>query len=250
MAETVKETTPAEDLFLKNNDPAKVGAETTRRSLARDLASNTQQRKDTQQDYNAGYQGLKTNSFRNFRSALEGSGGLSGGMAQGRGDALSALEMGEMGNLLQGRERALRDVDTARTGIESNALLEGQQARDMAFNNQGQDLERQQLISSIVGAKSKDISDEQKIQQLKTLGKTDAEIAELMKDTNPRTAGQNTAFQLASYLPGVSTATGITDMLTDDKKNNAMDYMNLIPGVGNVSSAVQDLVTWLQNRNK
>ena len=199
MAETVKtETTPEEDYYKKTNDPNAVAKQATERKSAELLKQNALNRSNTALDYDSAYKGLRSNNFRNFKSALEGSQGLSGGMAQGRQDAMSALEMGALGNFMTGRQKAMNELDSQKAGIAGQAEEYGQLQREMSSANQQTDLARVQQIQSILNAKDSEISQEDKRAQLKTLGWTDAQIDEQL---TPQLTWFQKLFQTSNNTP-------------------------------------------------
>jgi hypothetical protein len=82
------------------------------------------------QDYSSAYQQLRGQQYTQGLGAAAQR-GLSGGQAQGAQQQVSAQQMGALGNLMQGQERALREAKVGEGAIYSNALLEGQQAQEM-----------------------------------------------------------------------------------------------------------------------
>jgi hypothetical protein len=82
------------------------------------------------QDYASMYQQLRGQSYAQGLGAAAQR-GLSGGQAAGVRQGTSAQQMGALGNLMQGQERALREAKVGEGAIYSNALLEGQQSQDM-----------------------------------------------------------------------------------------------------------------------
>lgn len=119
------------------------------------------------QDYSSAYQQLRGQQYTQGLGAAAQR-GLSGGQAQGARQQVSAQQMGQLGNLMQGQERALREAKVGEGSIYSNALLEGQQSQDMENNRLAQ-------ISSILttaDGKQKDVKSLTNIelQQLQSLG--------------------------------------------------------------------------------
>lgn len=82
------------------------------------------------QDYASAYQQLRGQQYTQGLGAAAQR-GLSGGQAVGTQQAVTAQQMGQLGNLMQGQERALREAKVGEGAIYSNALLEGQQAQEM-----------------------------------------------------------------------------------------------------------------------
>lgn len=180
MAEVKDRTTPEEDRYVKENDPVTVGKQATKRKTSELLAQNQASRSNLIGDYNQGYKDLKKSSFRNFRSAVEGASGLSGGQTAGRQGALSALEMEAMGNYMSGRSGDLANLDYQKSLIGGLASEYGQQQREIASANQQTELAKYGQIQSIINAKDKDMPRDQKIAQLKILGMSDKEILEAL----------------------------------------------------------------------
>jgi hypothetical protein len=81
------------------------------------------------QDYSSAYQQLRQQGY-GMGLGASAQKGLSGGQAAGVRGAISAQQMGQLGNLMQGQERALRESKLGEQSIYSNALLEGQQAQE------------------------------------------------------------------------------------------------------------------------
>jgi hypothetical protein len=125
------------------------------------------------QDYSSAYQQLRGQSYAQGLGAAAQS-GLSGGQVAGTQSQINAAQMGQLGNLMQGQERALREAKVGEASIYSNALLEGQQAQQM-------ENERLNAISLIYGDKEyADLTPAQK-QQLIGLGDRSA-LAERSKE--------------------------------------------------------------------
>jgi hypothetical protein len=82
------------------------------------------------QNYSDAYQQLRGQQYTQGLGAAAQK-GLSGGQAEGVRQQVSAQQMGALGNLMQGQERALREAKVGEGSIYSNALLEGQQSQEM-----------------------------------------------------------------------------------------------------------------------
>jgi hypothetical protein len=87
-------------------------------------------RQNIGQDYASAYQQLRGQTYTQGLGAAAQK-GLSGGQAAGVRGAVSAQQMGQLGNLMQGQERALREAKVGEQSIYSNALIEGQQSQEM-----------------------------------------------------------------------------------------------------------------------
>ena len=81
------------------------------------------------ENYSSAYQQLRQQGY-GMGLGASAQRGLSGGQAAGVRNAISAQQMGQLGNLMQGQERALREAKVGEQSIYSNALLEGQQAQE------------------------------------------------------------------------------------------------------------------------
>jgi hypothetical protein len=81
------------------------------------------------QDYSSAYQQLRQQGY-GMGIGASAQKGLSGGQAEGVRGAISAQQMGQLGNLMQGQEKALREAKLGESSIYSNALIEGQQAQE------------------------------------------------------------------------------------------------------------------------
>jgi hypothetical protein len=146
------------------------------------------------QDYSSAYQQMRGQSYAQGLGAAAQS-GLSGGQAAGTRSQINAAQMGQLGNLMQGQEKALREAKVGETSIYSNALLEGQQAQQMEQQNQQANFQRQMTANQIINGQGDfaNYTDEEKKTTLKTLGFTDQEIEQMIptkpQRTTPPTAG-------------------------------------------------------------
>jgi hypothetical protein len=133
------------------------------------------------QDYASAYQQMRGQSYAQGLGAAAQS-GLSGGQAAGTRSQINAAQMGQLGGLMQGQERALREAKVGESSIYSNALLEGQQAQQMEQQNQQSAFQRQVTANQIIDGVGdfKDYTDEQKKAALRTLGFTDEEIEQMI----------------------------------------------------------------------
>jgi hypothetical protein len=106
------------------------------------------------QDYSSAYQQLRQQGY-GMGLGASAQKGLSGGQAEGVRGAISAQQMGQLGNLMQGQEKALREAKLGESSIYSNALIEGQQAQEYENTRLAQ---IQQILTNADGT-SKDIND-------------------------------------------------------------------------------------------
>jgi hypothetical protein len=119
------------------------------------------------QDYSSAYQQLRGQTYTQGLGAAAQR-GLSGGQAAGARSAVGAQQMGALGNLMQGQERALREAKVGEGSIYSNALLEGQQAQQYEQSQEQYNYQRQQQINTIQNDKT--LTPEQKRDALVSLG--------------------------------------------------------------------------------
>jgi hypothetical protein len=131
------------------------------------------QRQATQQSYGDLYSQARQ---RAVRGQAAGGPTLSGGMGQQQRDYVSAIEMQELGRIGQAREGASRDLYSQGQAAFSNAQLEGQQATQMEVQNQQTQLQLVQQRQAILA--DKNLSDEQRAQQLEALGTSPDAVAE------------------------------------------------------------------------
>jgi hypothetical protein len=100
------------------------------------------------QDYSSAYQQLRQQGY-GMGLGASAQKGLSGGQAEGVRGAISAQQMGQLGNLMQGQEKALREAKLGESSIYSNALLEGQQAQQYSIQNAQSMLQLQQQLTAL-----------------------------------------------------------------------------------------------------
>jgi hypothetical protein len=119
------------------------------------------------QDYASAYQQLRQQGY-GMGLGASAQKGLSGGQAEGVRGAISAQQMGQLGNLMQGQEKALREQKVGEQSIYSNALIEGQQGQEMENNRLAQ---IQQIVTNADGSQKgvEDLTDIEK-QRLSALG--------------------------------------------------------------------------------
>jgi hypothetical protein len=121
--------------FKAAYDRLKAEAESTRKGIGENYANAYQQLR--QQGYGMG---LGAAAQR----------GLSGGQAAGVRGQVSAQQMGQLGQLMQGQERALREQKAGEQSIYSNALLEGRQAQQYEREDEQYKYDKQQKINEIL----------------------------------------------------------------------------------------------------
>lgn len=126
--------TPGENAFRAAYNRLKREAEVARGNIGR--------------DYAGAYQQLRQQTYGQGLGAAAQS-GLSGGQAGMMRNRVSAGQMQALGGLLQGQESAMRQQKAMEGSIYSNALLEGQQAQQMQFENIAQLNQLQQQLAQI-----------------------------------------------------------------------------------------------------
>jgi hypothetical protein len=100
------------------------------------------------QNYASSYQQLRQQGY-GMGLGASAQKGLSGGQAAGVRGAVSAQQMGALGTLMQGQEKALREQKVGEQSIYSNALLEGQQAQQYSVQNAQSMLQLQQQLAGL-----------------------------------------------------------------------------------------------------
>jgi hypothetical protein len=151
--------------YQSSRDPFQYGQQVAQRRYSEMMSNLDRQRQATQQSYGDLYSQARQ---RAVGGAAAGGPTLSGGMGQQQRDFVSAIEMQELGRIGQAREGASRDLFSQGQAAFSNAQLEGQQATQMRLQDQQTQLQlvqqRQQILAN------KDLTDEQRAQQLAALG--------------------------------------------------------------------------------
>jgi len=119
------------------------------------------------QDYASAYQQLRGQSYAQGLGAAAQQ-GLSGGQAAGTRSQVNAAQMGQLGNLMQGQEKALREAKVGEASIYSNAMIEGQQAQQYQQQQQQYNESTRQQISTIMSDTT--LTEEQRRQAIANLG--------------------------------------------------------------------------------
>jgi isopropylmalate/homocitrate/citramalate synthase len=125
------------------------------------------------QDYSSIYNQLRGQQYaQGLGGAAQA--GLSGGQAAGVQNRIGAAQMAQLGNVLQGQQRAIGEQVQGEAAITSNALLEGQQAQEYADRQQQTAFERMKTANEIIKGKGDytGYTREQKIEALISLGYT------------------------------------------------------------------------------
>jgi hypothetical protein len=159
--------------YQSSRDPFQYGQQVAQRRYSEMMSNLDRQRQATQQSYGDLYSQARQ---RAVGGAAAGGPTLSGGMGQQQRDFVSAIEMQELGRIGQAREGASRDLFSQGQAAFSNAQLEGQQATQMQLQNQQTQLQliqqRQQILAN------KDLTNEQRSEQLQALGQSPEAIVE------------------------------------------------------------------------
>lgn len=184
--------TPGESAFRAAYERLKSEAEARKQGIA--------------QDYAGMYQQLRGQSYAQGLGAAAQR-GLSGGQAAGVRQGVSAQQMGQLGGLMQGQERALREAKIGEGAIYSNALLEGQQAQEMENTR----LARINALLTKPDGTAKDLTKLTDIekQQLAALGYVIPATATAIKTPEQQQIAQVAASGL-STMPGATAFPGIT----------------------------------------
>ena len=159
--------------YQRTRDPFQYGQQVAQRRYSEIMANLDNQRQSTQQSYSDMYSAARQQAVR---GQAAGGPTLSGGMGQQQRDYVSAAEMQQLGQIGQGRERAMRDLYTQGQSAFSNAQLEGQQATQMRLQDQQTQLQlvqqRQQILADT------NLTEEQRSEQLQALGQSPEAIVE------------------------------------------------------------------------
>jgi hypothetical protein len=134
------------------------------------------------QDYSSAYQQLRGQTYTQGLGAAAQK-GLSGGQAAGVRGAVSAQQMGQLGNLMQGQERALREAKVGEQSIYSNALLEGQQAQEYQRSSEEANAARVERVQGIVNDTK--LTDTEKQQRLEAFGYNQEQITQFLTQGLP-----------------------------------------------------------------
>jgi hypothetical protein len=171
--EIMRQRQDAEQRYQKTRDPFQYGQQVAQRRYSEIMSNLDTQRQNTQQSYGDLYSQARQ---RAVRSQAAGGPTLSGGMGQQQKDYVSALEMQELSRIGQGREGAMRDLQTQAQSAFANADLEGQQATQIQLQNQQTQLELINQKNAIKNDKS--LTEEQKRERLSVLGFSEEESVE------------------------------------------------------------------------
>ena len=196
--------------YTQQNDPAKAGSDAFRRAVASQLRQSYETQRQTGQSYSDLYQQARRQATR--AGAMSDASGFSGGMARGQEARASAAEIQALSGIAAQREGAMRDILGQRQAIESNALLEAQQADAFQRAQSQQELARVEKVFEIIGSKKdfNKLSSRQKA-QLRALGITEANFSQVTRrglptiETGTEVAAETRQRQDEERRPGATT---------------------------------------------
>lgn len=175
--------------FQQQRDPFKFGQEVARRRYSEIMSGLNERRRQASRSYSDMYQAARQSAVS---QQAAGGPSLTGGMRRQASDLLSAAQIQELGRIGAERERAVREIDLQKQSAFSNAQLEGQQAEQMALQGAQTKLQLVQQKNQILSDKS--LNDEQKAEQLRTLG-YNQEAEQLTAEAAPSDPNQGKLFQ-------------------------------------------------------
>lgn len=160
------------------------------------------------QDYSNIYQQLRGQQYtQGLGGAAQA--GLSGGQMAGVKNRIGALQMSQLGNVMQQQQRAIGEQVPGEATIRSNALLEGQQAQEYAQREQEARFMRQKTATEVIRGTGdyKGYTKEQKINALIALGYTRPQAQAAVGATS---SGATTGTQI-----GIEQGEGVQEQLSD-----------------------------------
>lgn len=192
-----KQQEQQQDAYQTQRDPFAYGQQVARRRYSEIMSGLQERQQQTAKSYSDLYQQARQ---MGVAQRAEGSPSLSGGMQAQYSDLLSTREMQQLGQIGGQREQALGNIELQKQSAFANAQLEGQQAEQFQLQNQQTRLGVIQQKNQILADES--ITDEQKIEQLNTLGFTDVaeELKQMENITDPKAS--------AGIIGAVSTTIG------------------------------------------
>lgn len=125
------------------------GSNAFRAAYDRLKAESQAQKQTIGQDYAGIYNQLRGQQYTQGLGAAAQR-GLSGGQAAGMQNRISAAQMAQLGNVMQGQQRAIGEQTMSDASIYSNALLEGQQAQEYAQRQQQTNFQQQMTVNQIL----------------------------------------------------------------------------------------------------
>lgn len=135
--------------YEKRYDPSAAAVDAYRRAMSTQLRQSYDQQRATGRTYSDLYQQARRQATR--AGAMSDVSGFSGGMAQGQDARASAAEIQALSSIAAQREGAMRDIAAQRQAIESNALIEAQQAEQYDRANRAAKLAETNQILELIG---------------------------------------------------------------------------------------------------
>ena len=154
MAEQDRVKTEAERAaaeYEKRYNPSAAAVDAYKRAMTTQLRESYGQQRETERSYSDLYQQARRQATR--QQAMSNVSGFGGGRARGQAARMSAAEIQALSGIAAQREGAMRDIREQRDAIQSNALLEAQQADQYSRALQQQELARIEKIFEIIGSK-------------------------------------------------------------------------------------------------
>ena len=185
--------------YQAQRDPFKYGQDVARRRYSEIMSGLQERQQQTSKSYSDLYQQAREMAVAQ-RAA--GAPSLSGGMKAQYSDLVSAREMQQLGQIGGAREQALRDIELQKQSAFANAQLEGQQAEQTLQQSQLNKLALGQQKQAI--RNNKDLSAEEKAQQLQALG-----VEVTAEELDPAKKAPGVFEQIVSSL-GIGAGAGVT----------------------------------------
>ena len=112
--------------YEKRYNPSAAAVDAYKRAMTRQLRESYGQQRETERSYSDLYQQARRQATR--QGSMSNISGFGGGRAEGAAARASAAEIQALSNIASQREGALRQLAEQRQAVESNAMLEAQQA--------------------------------------------------------------------------------------------------------------------------
>ena len=151
--------------YQQQRNPFQIGQEVARRRYSEIMSGLDARQRESARSYSDMYQAARESAVRD---RAMGGPTLSGGMGQQYSDLLSTREIQALGQIGAQRESAAREIDLQRQSAFANAELEGQQRTQIELEQQQTQLQLIQQKNQLLA--DKDLTNEQKAEQLRALG--------------------------------------------------------------------------------
>ena len=196
--------------FERRYNPSVASIDAYKRAMSNQLRQSFEQQRQTGQSYSDLYQQARRQAAR--QGAMSNVSGFGGGRQRGMEAQMSAAEIQALSGIAAQREGAMRDIIAQRQAIESNALLEAQQADAFQRAQAQQELARVEKVFEIIGSKKdfNKLSSRQKA-QLRALGITEANFSQVTRrglptiETGTEVAAETRQRQDEQRRPGATT---------------------------------------------